>query len=219
MPVRPAIRKSFQFSRAHLEILKDVNLNKPFNHKSNAPIKTNCDMQESRCWCHRILGQPPALHQPLAAIWKLEYHVVVFASNLFWNFNIILKRGEVENLVKHATSCVFYAFLSGCGHSWMAIDSRIIACWFANYCGVSGLTSVPGPTPDPCPGRLSLVLSVWVTEPASAPLLPPRHWLGPAITCYRPSNIGNNEPIITLIMTGNNGIVIIGNNDVTSKLK
>ena len=38
-------------------------------------------------------------------------HIVVFASNLFRNFNVILKRGEVENPFKHPTSCVFYAIL------------------------------------------------------------------------------------------------------------
>ena len=30
-----------------MEIVKDVNLNKPFNHKSNAPLKKNCDCVRS----------------------------------------------------------------------------------------------------------------------------------------------------------------------------
>ena len=41
-----------------------------------------------------------------------KYHIVDFASNSFRKFNVILKRGEVENLFKHAALCLFYAILS-----------------------------------------------------------------------------------------------------------
>ena len=50
-----------------------------------------------------------------------KYHIVDFASNSFRNFNVILKRGEVENPFKHATSCVFYAILY---RSWMVFNNK-----------------------------------------------------------------------------------------------
>ena len=52
-----------------------------------------------------------------------KYHIVDFASNLFRSFNVIFKRGEVENPFKHATSCLFYAILY---HSWMFSNNKIL---------------------------------------------------------------------------------------------
>ena len=75
------------------------------------------------CWLIQIEERNswPALHQPAINIGK--YHIVEFASNLFRNFNVILKRGEVENPFKHAASCVFYVILY---HSWVFSNNKIL---------------------------------------------------------------------------------------------
>ena len=125
-------------SRATLEIKNNVNSNKPFNHKSNAPQKqiakwknlyfdehfhANLAILWSRCHNgaaqfkgkRRIFGQL-FINQPFG-----KYHIVDFASNLFRNFNIILKWGEVENLFKRAKS--IYVMLH---HSWKLSNNKIL---------------------------------------------------------------------------------------------
>ena len=116
--ISPYLCDSKVISTALLEIVKDVNLNKNFNHKSNTPIKKmwlatwnernlilmSIFMLSSQCIDSSMVlinsneerNFRPALHQP--AIGKISY--CGFCDNLFRNFNVILKREEVENLFR-----------------------------------------------------------------------------------------------------------------------
>ena len=77
----------------------------------------------------RIFGQL-FVNQPFG-----KNYFVDFASNLFRNLNVILKWGGVENLFKHATSCLLYAIIY---HSWMFSNNKF---WLFTWSVVSDLES------------------------------------------------------------------------------